>query len=111
MGPLVWNNAPWVENNRAIDTETMRSNMKAYRPGDTLASYQFVSGAPKMNTSDDTMMKSEMPYRELGRTGEKVSAIGIGGSHLASEKVEEKLAIRIVRSAIDWGICSTKIPV
>jgi aryl-alcohol dehydrogenase-like predicted oxidoreductase len=45
-----------------------------------------------------------MPYRTLGRTGEKVSAIGIGGWHLGLPKVDEKLAIRIVRDAIDRGI-------
>src|SRR5690349_23016890 len=49
-------------------------------------------------------MNSEMPYRELGKTGEKVSVIGIGGWHLSLKTVEEKLAIRIVRSAIDRGI-------
>jgi aryl-alcohol dehydrogenase-like predicted oxidoreductase len=45
-----------------------------------------------------------MPYRALGRTGERVSAIGIGGWHLGLPKVDEKLAFRIVRSAIDRGI-------
>jgi aryl-alcohol dehydrogenase-like predicted oxidoreductase len=45
-----------------------------------------------------------MQYRVLGRTGERVSAIGIGGWHLALPKVDEKLAFRIVRSAIDRGI-------
>ena len=50
------------------------------------------------------MADSEMPYRVLGGTGEKVSAIGIGGWHLALPKVDEKLAFRIVRSAIDRGI-------
>src|SRR5438105_6468787 len=45
-----------------------------------------------------------MSYRELGRTGQKVSAIGIGGWHLGLKQVDEQLAIRIVRSAIDEGI-------
>jgi aryl-alcohol dehydrogenase-like predicted oxidoreductase len=48
--------------------------------------------------------KSEMPYRELGKTGEKVSAIGVGGWHLSLKTVDQKLAIEIVRSAIDRGI-------
>jgi aryl-alcohol dehydrogenase-like predicted oxidoreductase len=50
------------------------------------------------------MATSDMPYRVLGRTGEKVSAIGIGGWHLGLPKVDEKLAFRIVREAIDRGI-------
>ncbi|HKX30043.1 MAG TPA: aldo/keto reductase, partial [Blastocatellia bacterium] len=47
---------------------------------------------------------AEMPYRELGSTGEQVSAIGIGGWHLGLPGVDEQLSIRIVRTAIDRGI-------
>jgi predicted aldo/keto reductase-like oxidoreductase len=47
---------------------------------------------------------SEMPYRVLGSTGEKISAIGVGGWHLGLKGVDEKLSIRIVRSAIEGGI-------
>ena len=43
-------------------------------------------------------------YRVLGKTGEKVSPIGLGGWHLGLPKVDEVLAIRIVRSAIDRGV-------
>ena len=45
-----------------------------------------------------------MIYRVLGSTGETVSAIGMGGWHLGSEKVDEPLSIRIVRTGIDRGI-------
>jgi aryl-alcohol dehydrogenase-like predicted oxidoreductase len=45
-----------------------------------------------------------MIYRTLGSTGEKVSAIGVGGWHLGLKHVDEELAMRIVRSAIDRGI-------
>src|SRR5258706_10867154 len=48
--------------------------------------------------------RHEMIYRTLGSTGVKVSAIGVGGWHLGLSKVDEDLAIRIVRSAIDRGI-------
>jgi len=47
---------------------------------------------------------AEMQYRVLGSTGEKVSAIGVGGWHLGLKHVDEQLAIRIVRRAIDRGI-------
>jgi aryl-alcohol dehydrogenase-like predicted oxidoreductase len=50
------------------------------------------------------MTHSEMPYRTLGRTGERVSAIGLGGWHLGLKHVDEPLAIRLVRTAIDRGI-------
>jgi predicted aldo/keto reductase-like oxidoreductase len=44
-----------------------------------------------------------MIYRRLGRTGEKVSAIGLGGFHIGNQKDEQE-SIRIIRSAIDRGI-------
>ena len=49
-------------------------------------------------------MPSTIPHRTLGKTGERVSAIGVGGWHLALPGVSEPLAIRIVRTAIDRGI-------
>ena len=45
-----------------------------------------------------------MIYRTLGSTGEKVSAIGVGGWHLSLKHVDEELSLRIVRTAIDRGI-------
>jgi aryl-alcohol dehydrogenase-like predicted oxidoreductase len=48
--------------------------------------------------------QSGIPERVLGHTGERVSAIGIGGWHLGLPQVDEALAIRIVRTAIDRGV-------
>jgi len=48
-------------------------------------------------------MEEKMPYRTLGRTGEKVSLVGLGGYHIGVQK-EEKESIRIIRTAIDNGI-------
>jgi uncharacterized protein len=44
----------------------------------------------------------DMPRRTLGRSGEKVSIIGIGGYHLG--RPSEPDAIRIVRTALDSGV-------
>ncbi len=46
--------------------------------------------------------KGEMMYRKLGRTGERVSAIGLGGAHIGAPSEDE--AIRIIRTAVDRGI-------
>ena len=45
----------------------------------------------------------EMSYRTLGKTGEKVSAVGLGGYHIGIPQNASE-GIRIVRSAIDKGI-------
>lgn len=47
--------------------------------------------------------QGDMLYHTLGRTGERVSALGLGGSHIGKVK-DEKESIRIMRSAIDRGI-------
>jgi aryl-alcohol dehydrogenase-like predicted oxidoreductase len=46
----------------------------------------------------------DIPYRVLGRTGERISAIGLGGWHLGVATVDEALSIRIIRTALDRGV-------
>src|SRR5438105_7797267 len=71
-------------------------------------------GSPRENvTTRCRQEQSVMPdgaadivshYRVLGKTGERVSPIGIGGWHLGLPTVDEQLALRIVRTAIDHGV-------
>src|SRR3982074_2391760 len=46
---------------------------------------------------------SGIPYRTLGRTGEKVSVIGLGGYHLGKQSDPQE-SIRIIRTGIDEGV-------
>ena len=48
-------------------------------------------------------VRGEMIYRPLGRTGEKVSVLGLGGAHIGRQP-EEQESIRIIRTAVDHGI-------
>jgi predicted aldo/keto reductase-like oxidoreductase len=57
-----------------------------------------------MSSPHPTSPAADLPRRVLGRTRETVSAIGLGGWHLALKHVDESLSLRIVRSAIDRGI-------
>ena len=44
-----------------------------------------------------------IPCRTLGRTGEKVSIVGIGGYHIGGMSDEQE-SIRIIRTALDHGV-------
>jgi predicted aldo/keto reductase-like oxidoreductase len=44
-----------------------------------------------------------IPTRKLGRTGEKVSIVGLGGYHIGKQRDEQE-SIRIIRTALDGGI-------
>lgn len=48
-------------------------------------------------------IQGDMRYRPLGRTGEQVSVIGLGGHHIGRQQ-EEAESIKIIRAAIDHGI-------
>jgi uncharacterized protein len=52
---------------------------------------------------ETTRAQGEMPYRTLGRTGEKVSLLGLGGAHTGRQK-DEAESIRIIRTALDHGV-------
>jgi predicted aldo/keto reductase-like oxidoreductase len=63
-----------------------------------------MSFAASVNPQFSRASDQAVPRRALGRTGEKVSIIGIGGYHIGAPSVEEQEAIRIVRTALDNGI-------
>jgi len=48
-------------------------------------------------------LRGQMRYRQLGRTGEEVSVIGLGGHHIGLQK-SEKESIKIIHAAIDAGV-------
>ena len=61
------------------------------------------SGEPDGLPRPTETRKGDMLYRSFGKTGETVSVIGVGGSHIGEVSTED-LAIRIIRTAIDKGI-------
>jgi predicted aldo/keto reductase-like oxidoreductase len=65
-----------------------------------------VTAGAQSTSSSVAARRPESPnmiYRELGRTAERVSAIGIGGYHLGKQQDPDD-SIRLLRSAIDRGI-------
>ena len=59
---------------------------------------------PALEGADKRAESGGMIYRTLGRTGERVSAIGLGGYHIGHSEIEEQEAIQLIRQAIDRGI-------
>jgi aryl-alcohol dehydrogenase-like predicted oxidoreductase len=47
--------------------------------------------------------RGDMLYRSFGKTGETVSALGVGGSHIGQAE-SDTLATKIIRTAIDHGV-------
>ena len=70
------------------------------------ASTGVVAGAlhatfPPNNAKAET--KNGIPYRRLGRTGESVSVVGVGGYHLGKQ-ADPSESLAIIRKALDEGI-------
>ena len=59
--------------------------------------------SPEIGSAPTEIRKGNMLYRTLGRTGEWVSAFGLGGHHIGLVK-EEQDSVKLVRSSIDRGI-------
>ncbi len=46
----------------------------------------------------------EIPRRSLGRTGQSVSCIGLGGYHIGQSRVSDQEAVQIIRTGLDAGV-------
>ncbi len=49
-------------------------------------------------------LRGEMLYRQLGRTGVEVSAIGMGGSHVGKAALSDAQSVQLIHAALDRGI-------
>jgi predicted aldo/keto reductase-like oxidoreductase len=73
----------------------------------TVAAVASAASAGAQNTPSPVANRrpesANMIYRELGGTGERVSAIGLGGYHIGKQQNPDE-SIRLIRAAIDRGI-------
>jgi predicted aldo/keto reductase-like oxidoreductase len=74
----------------------------AYGAGLAVSAEMLSRSAGAQEVQGETR-KGDMIYRPLGRTGEQVSIIGLGGYHIGTQQDEQE-SIRIIRAAIDAGI-------
>lgn len=63
----------------------------------------LVKELPLLDPSLAIAAPGDVPFRKLGRSGEKVSLVGLGGYHMAVPS-EPNESTRIVRTALDSGI-------
>jgi uncharacterized protein len=47
---------------------------------------------------------TSMIYRTLGSTGEKVSALGLGGFHIGKRELTDEESVQLIRAALDRGM-------
>jgi len=59
------------------------------------------SARPEQTTATE---HAGVPKRKLGSTGEMVSMLGLGGSHIGQKSLSDDEAIELMRAAIDGGI-------
>lgn len=60
--------------------------------------------ASLLSAEETTPASNGMIYRTLGRTGERVSAIGLGGYHIGNPQLTEGESIQLMHQAADRGI-------
>ncbi len=66
---------------------------------------QWIAQLPALaEQMPQTRESNGMLYRTLGKTGERVSAIGLGGYHIGKPSLTEAESIALTRKAIDGGI-------
>ena len=89
-------------NNPPADRNENGMNRRAF-VGKTAATGLALAAAASWTQSAEQNREGNMIYRTLGSTGEKISAIGVGGYHIGTLPTREE-SIRLIRTAIDRGI-------
>jgi aryl-alcohol dehydrogenase-like predicted oxidoreductase len=97
-----------MESERAGDSKEPRGVHEGRDAGVTRREFLGIAAAATCAAGSETFSwaadtQAGVPYRSLGRTGEKVSMVGLGGYHLGNPK-DQQDSIRIVRAGIDNGI-------
>ncbi len=102
-----------LNDNDSTESRSNRSDESSLRdsdPSSGLSRREFVGMAAAsllmagtLSGSAETDRKNGIPFRTLGRTGERVSVIGLGGYHLGKQS-DPAESIRIIRTGLDEGI-------
>src|SRR5438552_10767668 len=94
-------------NNQRPNSAEENSPSKLGRRDFLIASAGAVAAALLAAGSNSLLAESNddgMIYRTLGRTGERVSIVGLGGWHIGQPSISEHESIQLIRQAIARGI-------
>jgi predicted aldo/keto reductase-like oxidoreductase len=81
-----------------------KQNRREFIEGVTLGTAAAGVLVPLLDKNATAVAAGEIPYRPLGRTGEKVSLLGLGGAHFGMMMPDEEYAVRFIRTAIGDGV-------
>src|ERR1700685_1901580 len=81
----------------------IKSAVASVTAGATLSASGQAQSSARISNPVSRPMSPGMQYRDLGRTGEKVSVIGLGGYHLGKQ-ADPAESINLIHAAIDHGI-------
>jgi aryl-alcohol dehydrogenase-like predicted oxidoreductase len=106
--PMAQGGGNMMESERASDNKEPRGVHEGRDAGVTRREFLGIAAAATCAAGSETFSwaadaQAGVPYRTLGRTGETVSMVGLGGYHLGNPK-DEQDSIRIIRAGIDNGI-------
>jgi aryl-alcohol dehydrogenase-like predicted oxidoreductase len=79
-------------------------SMAGGAPAHADATHASLDAHDLLRVTDPGERRGDMLYRRLGRTGEKVSLIGMGGAHLSRKPLDEDGAVKLIQAALDRGI-------
>jgi predicted aldo/keto reductase-like oxidoreductase len=86
----------------SLGTAGARTIAQSARISEGEAPADLPSTLPRATEAGD--LRGEMLYRVLGSTGERVSVIGLGGSHIGKPALTVSESIRLIHQAIDRGL-------
>src|SRR5260370_20497295 len=97
------NNTAPIESQNKQETQCGHSSAVSRRQFlETAAGASILASFPSYSPAAEA--EGEVPRRTLGRTGEKISMVGLGGFHLGKPELPESESTRVIRTAIDNGI-------
>ena len=81
-----------------------KSSRREFLDNLILAAAPLAAGLPLLEPGQAFAATGDMPYRNLGSTGEKVSLLGLGGYNLGLRSTSAEESLRVIRTAIDGGV-------